>query len=89
MATPTLPSVNEALVDMLAAYHELNDSQIDELDEVPSPLAFMRYVAKNRPFVVRQAASTWPAVQLWNAEYLVNVMGNAMVKVAITPSGSV
>ncbi len=89
MATHCIPSVDEALVEMLAAYHELNGAQADELDEVPSPLEFMRYVAKKQPFVVRQAASKWPAVRLWNAEYLKRVVGNALVKVAITPSGLV
>ncbi len=89
MAAPRPPTVDEALVDLLTTYHELNASEVDEFDEVPSPLAFMRYVARNQPFVVRGAASAWPAVQQWNVEYLEKVMGDTLVKVAITPSGLV
>lgn len=83
------PTVDKALVDLLTTYHELNGSEIDELDATPSPLEFMRYVARNQPFVVRGAASAWPAVQLWNVGYLEKVMADALVKVAITPFGSV
>jgi len=89
MAAHIPPTVDKALVDLLTTYQELNGSQIDELDETPSPLEFMRYVAKNQPFVVRGAASAWPVVQLWNVDYLAKVMADALVKVAITPSGSV
>ena len=88
MAANRIPNINEALVELLTSYRDLNGHQVDELDEAPSPLAFMRYVAKNRPFVVRRFALEWPAVKLWNAEYLEKVMGNSLVKVAITPSGS-
>jgi jumonji domain-containing protein 7 len=42
---------------MLETYNELNSSQITELEEVPSPLEFMRFVSANRPFVVRGGAS--------------------------------
>ena len=89
MAIYSPTSMDEALKELMGAYHELNGNQVDELDEVPSPLSFMRYVAKNRPFVVRGAASGWPAVKFWNVEYLVDVLGETMVKVAVTPHGSV
>ena len=82
-------SIDEALEELIGAYHGLNGCQVDELDEVPSPLLFLQYVAKNRPFVVRRAASAWPAVKLWNVEYMINVLGDASVKVAVTPLGSV
>lgn len=74
--------------DMIRTYHELNGG-IDELFETPSPLDFMRYVAKNRPFVVRGGCSNWHAVQNWNATYLRNTMGDTLIKVAVTPHGSV
>ena len=81
-------NISHTITEMLTTYHELNGN-IDELLEDPSPLDFMRYVAKNRPFVVRRGCSTWPAVQTWNAAYLQAVMRETPVKIAVTPYGSV
>ena len=78
----------EAIGEMLVTYHELN-GDMDELHEDPSPLDLMRFVAKNRPFIVRGGCSTWPAMQKWNVEYLKLTMGDTPIKVAITPHGSV
>lgn len=80
--------VAEATADMLTAYHELN-GDIHIWDEEPSPLAFMRYVAKNRPFIVRQGCSKWGAVRNWNVDYLKEVMKDRPVKIAVTPYGFV
>ena len=54
-------SMEEAIESLLVSYHELNPTSIDELTEAPSPLEFMRYAARNTPFVVRGGASQWPA----------------------------
>ncbi|KAL8735954.1 MAG: hypothetical protein Q9166_000516 [cf. Caloplaca sp. 2 TL-2023] len=70
-------TVDEALVELLTSYHELNGAHVDELERAPSPLVFMQYVAKNRPFVVRGAAADWPAVSLWTPEYLIRKMENS------------
>ncbi|PQE15575.1 phospholipase A2 protein [Rutstroemia sp. NJR-2017a BBW] len=43
--------------ELLMTYNELNSSTITVLDEPPSALEFMRFVALNRPFVVRDFAS--------------------------------
>ena len=72
---------------LLTTYSELNASVVDELHEEPSPLEFMRFVARNRPFVARRAAKHWRACQKWNASYLTEVMKDAEVEVAITPHG--
>ncbi|KAJ4351294.1 uncharacterized protein N0V89_006633 [Didymosphaeria variabile] len=48
----------------------------------------MRYVARNRPFVVRKAASSWPSHKKWNAAYLESVIRSSPVNVAITPHGN-
>lgn len=48
----------------------------------------MRYVARNRPFVVRKGASTWSAHTKWNAGYLASTLRDTPVNVAITPSGN-
>ncbi|KAI4230136.1 MAG: hypothetical protein L6R36_000249 [Xanthoria steineri] len=73
---------------MLTSYHELNGAHVDELEKTPSPLLLMQYIAKNRPFVLRGGAASWPATSLWDPAYLAMKMGNSSVKVAITPSGN-
>lgn len=83
-----MSSIIEATASMLTTYHELN-SDIDVLYEEPSPLDFMRYVAKNRPLVVRRGCSKWRAVRKWDVDYLQAIMKDAPVKVAVTPNGSV
>ncbi|OCL12409.1 Clavaminate synthase-like protein [Glonium stellatum] len=81
-------SLTNEISDLINSYHELNSGPVDELEEEPSPLEFMRYVARNLPFVVRKGASDWAAVKEWNAKYLVDVMGEQLVNVAITPHGN-
>ncbi|EKG20480.1 Transcription factor jumonji/aspartyl beta-hydroxylase [Macrophomina phaseolina MS6] len=48
----------------------------------------MRYVAQNRPFVIRGAASSWKSNKTWNAAYLKEVMAGQHVNVAITNKGN-
>ncbi len=84
-----MDDVDKTVATAIEAYRELNASVIDELEELPSPLEFMRFVARNRPFVVRAAASRWKAVSRWNAAYLKDVMGEEQVQVAVTPLGYV
>ncbi|KAK1060696.1 hypothetical protein LTR33_012857 [Friedmanniomyces endolithicus] len=80
--------MTDPLTNLVKTYHELNAAVVHELDEQPSALEFMRHVAVNRPFVVRQAIRDWPAFQKWDANYLRQVMGREEVKVAITPLGN-
>lgn len=80
-------NISDPIADLLTAYDELNSSSIDELHEEPSALEFMRYVAQNRPFVVRDGAREWEAVENWNEAYLRDRMGDKGVNVAITPFG--
>jgi Cupin-like domain len=82
-------TMSEALEHLIITYYELNSSAVDELTSEPSPLEFMRYVARNRPFVVRGAAAHWFATQHWNAEYLRSVLGLSKVNIAVTPAGFV
>lgn len=74
-------------IELIDTYHELNSTEIQELKEVPSPLEFMRHVSKNRPFVAREATVGWAACKKWTADYLVQVMGDQLVNVAMTPHG--
>ncbi|KAJ4305843.1 hypothetical protein N0V90_001375 [Kalmusia sp. IMI 367209] len=73
---------------LITTYHDLNPTTIDELHEEPSPLEFMRYVSRNRPFVIRKGAATWRARKKWSAEYLTSIMRDSLVNVAITPYGN-
>ena len=77
----------DPIADVINTYHELNPTRVDELYEEPSALEFMRYVAKNRPFVVRGGAKSWKACQTWSSAYLVDVLGKQDVQVAVTPHG--
>jgi peptidyl-lysine (3S)-dioxygenase / protease len=81
--------MSTAIENLIITYHELNSSIVDELTSEPGPLEFMRYVARSRPFIVRDGAADWSATRSWDTEYLLNVMGSSNVKVAITPSGYV
>ena len=84
----TTAAPRQAIVELLSSYHELNVDFVDELVDPPSPLQFMRYVAANRPFIVRQGISHWPALSKWNSKYLREMMGSTSVEVAVTPLGS-
>lgn len=82
---PTVDPIEE----LITAYNELNSSAVDELDEEPSPLEFMRYVSRNAPFVVRKGASDWPAAKQWSASFLKDALAGETVNVAVTPKGLV
>ncbi|CAO2651968.1 Nn.00g002510.m01.CDS01 [Neocucurbitaria sp. VM-36] len=81
-------TLSDAVRDLITSYHDLNPSTIDTLKEEPSPLEFMRYVARNRPFVIRNGAKDWKARKKWNASHLTNLMKGQNVNVAITPHGN-
>lgn len=77
----------DPVTNAISNYNDLNAAIVDELQGEPSPLEFMRYVAKNRPFVARGAGVAWAALKKWDARYLGEVMGGQNVNVAITPFG--
>lgn len=83
------PGDHDPIADLIVTYNELNSSHIEELHEEPSALEFMRFVARNTPFVVRGGAANWKATQTWTAEYLSNFLGDETVNVAVTPYGYV
>lgn len=80
--------LKDSIVELLTTYNELNFARIEELDEEPSPLEFMRYVARNTPFVVRRGAQSWTAVRTWDAAYLSATLVDHKVNVAVTPYGN-
>lgn len=91
MAHPTTQDkatkLDSAIRELITTYDELNSSLVDELYEEPSALEFMQYVARNRPFVVRKGAQDWTAIEKWDSHYLLKVLGDSLVNVAITPFG--
>lgn len=48
----------------------------------------MRFVAQNRPFVIKNGARDWTARKTWNTSYLTSVMSTSHVNVATTPYGN-
>ena len=82
-----LTMASAALRDLITGYHELNPGTVEELAGEPSPLEFMRYVARNAPFVVRGCVRDWKAFRLWDKEFLAEEMRGMRVNVAVTPRG--
>ncbi|TQS32853.1 hypothetical protein Golomagni_06821 [Golovinomyces magnicellulatus] len=80
--------IESEITDLITAYNELNPTSVTELESEPSPLEFMRFVARNTPFVVRGGASSWKAVQKWDSKYLLDAMKGQQVNVAVTPYGN-
>ncbi|KAJ4993295.1 JmjC domain-containing protein 7 [Stagonosporopsis vannaccii] len=81
-------TLDDAVRDLITTYHDLNPTNIDILHEDPSPLEFMRHVARNRPFVIKNGAADWKARKRWSAAYLKSVMAGQTVNVSLTPHGN-
>jgi len=64
-------------------------SSVPVLDVPPSPLEFYReYVSANRPVLVKNAVSHWPALTAWaDMNYWKEKYGDKEVTVALTPNG--
>jgi peptidyl-lysine (3S)-dioxygenase / protease len=77
----------DPIVELLTSYADLNASHVVELDTEPSPLQFMRFVALNTPFVVKNATLDWRATKLWSSSYFRSVLKGQVVNVAVTPFG--
>lgn len=77
----------DPISELLTTYSDLNSSAITEWSSEPSALEFMRFVAQNRPFVVRGAADDWEARRTWNVKLLKELLRDEKVNVAITPEG--
>lgn len=81
--------MKDCIEELITSYNDLNSSVIEELHEEPSPLEFMRFVARNTPFVIRGGAKDWPATKTWTAKYLRDHLRGHHVNVAVTPYGRV
>jgi jumonji domain-containing protein 7 len=77
----------DPLSELISTFYELNGAAVEEIPGEPSPLEFMRFVARNTPFVARGAAAGWSAVEMWDREFLLSAMRGERVNVAVTPRG--
>lgn len=76
---------------LVREYQDHNSSTVAELEAVPTPLAFSRFVAANRPVVIRGAGKETqvPALERWTDEYLVDKLAERELEVSVTPEGRV
>jgi jumonji domain-containing protein 7 len=77
----------DPITELLTTYNELNSTHIDTLPSPPSALEFLRSVARNRPFVVRNGASEWEGTRTWDIETLKRLLDGQSIQVAVTPHG--
>ncbi|GAA5975242.1 hypothetical protein JCM5350_000202 [Sporobolomyces pararoseus] len=71
-------------------YQEYNSSTCTELFSTPSALEFHRFVASNRPVVIRGQGyrDGVPALDKWSDEYLIEKMGKREVEISVDPTGN-
>ncbi|KAI3367379.1 hypothetical protein L3Q82_026184 [Scortum barcoo] len=77
---------NDCFIDYLSDLY-LNQS-VPYLEEPPDPLQFYRdWIGPNKPCIIRNAISHWPALSRWTPEYLREKVGSKVISVAVTPNG--
>ncbi|GAA6063950.1 hypothetical protein JCM10212_004905 [Sporobolomyces blumeae] len=71
-------------------YQDFNASACAELTSTPSPLAFHRFVAANRPVVIRGQGQRDQirALDRWTDDYLVRMMEEKEVAISVDPTGN-
>jgi peptidyl-lysine (3S)-dioxygenase / protease len=82
-------SPTDPITELITTYRELNSPTISVVSGSISALEFMRFVACNRPFVIRGGAADWEATQSWNVDTLKELLEGQSVNVAVTPEGYV
>ncbi|GAA5892646.1 cupin-like domain-containing protein [Sporobolomyces salmoneus] len=72
------------------SYQEYNSSTCTELSSTPSPLEFHRFVAANRPVVIRRQGyrDRVAALKNWTDRYLVETMEDRQVNISVDPTGN-
>ncbi|KAJ3186055.1 JmjC domain-containing protein 7 [Gaertneriomyces sp. JEL0708] len=67
---------------------QLGCSNVEYFDQPPTPLEFMRLVHANRPAIIENVATAWPAMKRWRSrQYLEQILGDTEITVAVTPNG--
>ncbi|XP_028294161.1 bifunctional peptidase and (3S)-lysyl hydroxylase JMJD7 isoform X2 [Gouania willdenowi] len=83
-----MESVRERLIRLSEEAHDYLGQSVPFLDAPPDPLLFYRdWIGPNRPCIIRNACSHWPALNKWTNEYLREKVGSKVISVAITPNG--
>ncbi|XP_042338789.1 bifunctional peptidase and (3S)-lysyl hydroxylase Jmjd7-like [Plectropomus leopardus] len=84
-----MESVKKRLAEFSLEAHDLYlGAAVSYLDEPPEPLLFYRdWIAPNKPCIIRNAFSHWPALSRWTPQYLREKVGSKVISVAVTPNG--
>ncbi|KAM9341397.1 bifunctional peptidase and (3S)-lysyl hydroxylase JMJD7 isoform 2-T2 [Symphorus nematophorus] len=84
-----MEAVKKRLTEFSDEAHELYLNQsVPYLDGPPDPLTFYRdWIGPNKPCIIRNAFSHWPALPRWSPEYLREKVGSKVISVAVTPDG--
>uniref|UniRef100_A0A667ZBE5 Bifunctional peptidase and (3S)-lysyl hydroxylase JMJD7 n=1 Tax=Myripristis murdjan TaxID=586833 RepID=A0A667ZBE5_9TELE len=82
-------AVRKCLAEFSQEAHDLYLNQsVPYLDEPPAPLDFYRdWIGPNKPCIIRNAFSHWPALSRWTPDYLREMVGSKVISVAVTPNG--
>ncbi|MED6268887.1 hypothetical protein CHARACLAT_027288 [Characodon lateralis] len=84
-----MESVQQRLAEFSLEAHDLYlNNSMPLLDGPPEPLQFYRdWIGPNKPCVIRNAYSHWPALSRWTPKYLREKIGSKVISVAVTPNG--
>lgn len=84
-----MESVKKSLTEFSLEAHDLYlNRTVPYLDGSPDPLMFFRdWIAPNKPAIIRNSCSHWPALTRWTPEYLREKVGSKVISVAVTPNG--
>ncbi|KAI5479833.1 phospholipase A2 [Pseudohyphozyma bogoriensis] len=84
-----LEHLEASLRHLVRDYQELNSSTATEVDATPTALEFAKFVAANRPLVIRGEGQrqVLPALARWTDKYLCDKLGERKVTVAVSPNG--
>ncbi|XP_051253973.1 bifunctional peptidase and (3S)-lysyl hydroxylase JMJD7 isoform X1 [Dicentrarchus labrax] len=84
-----MESVKKRLTEFSLEAHDLYLNQsVPYLEESPDPLQFYRdWIGPNKPCIIRNACSHWPALSRWTLDYLREKVGSKVISVAVTPNG--
>ncbi|KAM4724631.1 bifunctional peptidase and (3S)-lysyl hydroxylase JMJD7 isoform 3-T3 [Anableps anableps] len=84
-----MESVQERLVEFSLEAHDLYlNKSVPHLEGPPEPLQFYRdWIGPNKPCIIRNAYSHWPALSRWTPKYLREKIGSKVISVAVTPNG--
>ncbi|TNN87357.1 JmjC domain-containing protein 7 [Liparis tanakae] len=84
-----MESVKKRVTEFSLEAHDLYLNQsVPFLEESPDPLQFYRdWIGPNKPCIIRNAFSHWPALSRWTPAYLREKVGSKVISVAVTPNG--